>query len=509
MKELQRLLEPIRRKLWIENYIKWLLRIGIVGTSIGIVVGIVSKFWYITDFTYLCVALVGITVIGAMLAVFFFDRPDTAQAARVGDFLGFEERFITAWEILQKKEEKTTLEALAVADSLEKARTPALAKQYHLQIPKKMGYVFLFLCLGLLLTGMTGSPRQAEAEVYAQAQLKKIEQIRKEINHDKETDAQAMKEFRKITADLTKKLKRAKNKQEAEQAVRKAQEEMKKLDKKSVSSDLKKVAEQLGQKEATKELAKALENGNSQEIEKAMKELMDKVNAMSEEQKKDLAQKLLQGAEAMENKELSETMKSLANALSEANMEQISAMSSQMQNQLMQLAQQNASLRDVISSLDAKLAQGSAGDIKGKNDMEATPMQQQKKESSKKQQGQRQGDGQGEGQGQGQGQGQGSGGGSGTGTGTGRGEGHQEMEEIYTRKAENKDGFDAQLEGEKSGNGDSTAFQQKTTGTAGESLPYDAVLDTYRNEALRDLENEDVPYGMRELVSEYFTALEQ
>ncbi len=50
--------------------------------------------------------------------------------------------------------------------------------------------------------------------------------------------------------------------------------------------------------------------------------------------------------------------------------------------------------------------------------------------------------------------------------------------------------------------------EHRTMGEAGESLPYERVYQTYRNEAMKTLEEENVPYGMREMVAEYFSALE-
>jgi hypothetical protein len=94
-------------------------------------------------------------------------------------------------------------------------------------------------------------------------------------------------------------------------------------------------------------------------------------------------------------------------------------------------------------------------------------------------------------------------------SGQGRGSGHQETEKIYTRKAENMSGYQTQLQGQQNEQGQTNITREQTIGERGQSLPYEQVYQSYRNNALRDIENSDVPYGMRELVSEYFSTLEQ
>ena len=45
--------------------------------------------------------------------------------------------------------------------------------------------------------------------------------------------------------------------------------------------------------------------------------------------------------------------------------------------------------------------------------------------------------------------------------------------------------------------------------TAGESVPYNQVFSAYQARALQALTDESIPYGVRELVSEYFSSLEK
>ena len=50
---------------------------------------------------------------------------------------------------------------------------------------------------------------------------------------------------------------------------------------------------------------------------------------------------------------------------------------------------------------------------------------------------------------------------------------------------------------------------ENTIGNAGESMPYSEVYNEYRNEALNSMEKNNIPYGMRDMVTEYFSTLEE
>jgi len=40
-------------------------------------------------------------------------------------------------------------------------------------------------------------------------------------------------------------------------------------------------------------------------------------------------------------------------------------------------------------------------------------------------------------------------------------------------------------------------------------VPYDTVYQQYRNDAMCTLDEQNIPYGMKTLVSDYFSTLEQ
>ena len=273
--------------------------------------------------------------------------------------------------------------------------------------------------------------------------------------------------------------------------MREAQQNMKQLEKESVSKNLKELAETLKQEESTAALSEALEQGDSSAISKAMEQLLQKMAAMDKGQAASLAQQLAEAVENISDAELQEALKALEEALE--NGADPSEAGEALKNALLSQAQMNSALRSSLQKLNCNVGQQSLA---------------KKVESNGESPG---GEGQGsEGEGAGGQTTNGGNGGTGTGTGgQGRGFGHAEPEKIYTRSAAGKDGYDAQLKGTDSEEGQTTITEHRTMGQAGTSVPYDTVYGQYRNEAMETLENSSVPYGMRELVSDYFATLER
>ena len=391
---------------------------------------------------------------------------------------------ITTLELLAR-DSRNEMEEMAVRDGMKMAKERDFAKEYRFRPPKKP---LALLCLLLALTfgaAFLPSPKEEGIEAYTQAEIARIEKVSREIEKEETLDSEERAEFRRQTQALTKELKKAATKKEVEQAVQKAQQEMKKLEKNSIPKDLREMAKGLEQNEKTKELADALNRADEEAIQAAMQALMEQLAGLSAEQQAELAEMLAQAAGELSDEELREALEELAEALE--NGANLTAAGERLTAAAKAQAGKNASLRAALQKMNGQLA---AGQNQGNG------------------QGQGQGNGQGQGQGNGQGQGQGNGQGAGQNSGQGRGFGHQETERVFTRNAEGKAGFDAKVEGQENESGQTSMTEHRTMGEAGESLPYERVYQTYRNEAMKTLEEENVPYGMREMVAEYFSALE-
>lgn len=486
MKEFLRLLAPLRHKLMAERFLKWFIYGETAAGILCLAVVVLSKFWTEIPSLPLCGVFVLLGLLIALGAAFFLRKVTEKETAETADALGGAERMITTMELLGKGAQNP-VEEMAVADGFAKAREMDFAKLYRMRLPVKVMRVLALVVVLTIGAGFMPVRRDAEAEAYANAQLERIEQVKKE--ETPELSKEEKKVFLEAAKALEKDLKTAKTKKAAEEAVREAQQNMKQLEKESVSKNLKELAETLKQEESTAALSEALEQGDSSAISKAMEQLLQKMAAMDKGQAASLAQQLAEAVENISDAELQEALKALEEALE--NGADPSEAGEALKNALLSQAQMNSALRSSLQKLNCNVGQQSLA---------------KKVESNGESPG---GEGQGsEGEGAGGQTTNGGNGGTGTG-GQGRGFGHAEPEKIYTRSAAGKDGYDAQLKGTDSEEGQTTITEHRTMGQAGTSVPYDTVYGQYRNEAMETLENSSVPYGMRELVSDYFATLER
>lgn len=488
MKEFLRLLAPLRHKLMAERFLKWFIYGETAAGILCLAVVVLSKFWTEIPSLPLCGVFVLLGLLIALGAAFFLRKVTEKETAETADALGGAERMITTMELLGKGAQNP-VEEMAVADGFAKAREMDFAKLYRMRLPVKVLRVLALVVVLTIGAGFMPVRRDAEAEAYANAQMERIEQVKKE--ETPELSKEEKKVFLEAAKALEKDLKTAKTKKAAEEAVREAQQNMKQLEKESVSKDLKELAETLKQEESTAALSEALEQGDSSAISQAMEQLLQKMAAMDKGQAASLAQQLAEAVENISDAELQEALKVLEEALE--NGADPSEAGEALKNALLSQAQMNSALRSSLQKLNRNVGQQSLA---------------KKVESNGESPG---GEGQGsEGEGTGGQTTNGGNGGTGAGTGgQGRGFGHAEPEKIYTRSAAGKDGYDAQLKGTDSEEGQTTITEHRTMGQAGTSVPYDTVYGQYRNEAMETLENSSVPYGMRELVSDYFATLER
>lgn len=488
MKEFLRLLAPLRHKLMAERFLKWFIYGETAAGILCLAVVVLSKFWTEIPVLPFCGGFVLLGLLTALTAAFFLRKVTEKETAETADALGGAERMITTMELLGKGTQNP-VEEMAVADGFTKAKETDFAKLYRMRLPVKVLRVLALVVVLTIGAGFMPVRRDKDAEVYANAQLERIEQVKAE-----ETPVLSKEEkkvFLEAAKALEKDLKTAKTKKAAEEAVREAQQNMKQLEKESVSKDLKELAETLKQEESTAALSEALEQGDEAAISQAMEQLLQKMAAMDKGQAASLAQQLAEAAENISDEELQEALKALEEALE--NGADPSEASEALKNALLSQAQVNSALRSSLQKLNRNVGQQSlAKKVEGEGESTG-------------------GEGQGaEGEGTGGQTGSGGSGTAGVGNGgQGRGFGHAEPEKIYTRSAAGKDGYDAQLKGTDSDEGQTTITEHRTMGQAGTSVPYDTVYGQYRNEAMETLENSSVPYGMRELVSDYFATLER
>ena len=354
MKEFLRLLAPLRHKLMAERFLKWFIYGETAAGILCLAVVVLSKFWTEIPVLPLCGGFVLLGLITALGAAFFVRKVTEKETAETADALGGAERMITTMELLGKGAQNPVVE-MAVADGFAKAKEMDFAKIYRMRLPVKVLRVFALVLVLTIGAGFMPVQRDAEAEAYANAQLERIEQVKAE--ETPELSKEEKKIFLEAAKTLEKDLKTAKTKKAAEEAVREAQQNMKQLEKESVSKDLKELAETLKQEENTAALSEALEQGNQAAISQAMEQLLQKMAAMDKGQAVSLAQQLAEVTENISDEELQEALKALEEVLE--NGADSSEAGEAMKNALLSQAQQNCALRSSLQKLNRSVGQQS------------------------------------------------------------------------------------------------------------------------------------------------------
>lgn len=516
MKEIKKILEPLKRKMDIEKFLCYFFRAQTVALAVIFVILLVSKFVYIKNVEIICTAMVVIAFIVSIILI-YIKRTDINEAARVADKLCLKERLSTALEIAQL-EEQSAMGRLVINDAIEKGRQAQPEKSYRLAIPKNTLKVMAVVTIAVFATGFVKSPDRVDVGSILNSNIKEIEQVKKEVNTEKIIDDENIKEINKQVNVLTKSLKQASSKKEAVQKMDMAQQELKNLEKTGVSKDLESISESLSSNEGAKKLGESIKNGDTQAMNASLDELNSQIEEMSEEELQELLEAMKEAIENVDNEELKETLSNYAGQITAGNFNPSTNSLQQLKEGLQAATNASQNLKAKVADLNKLIAQ--ATQTVQNSGSESTSAQQGEGQSSSQPDSNGDSSGQGEGSGQGNGSGEGqngSGEGEGTGQGqsgsgqggNGRGDGHVETEEVYTREQSGKPGYDTQVEGAENSGGDTEISNQQTTGTAGESVPYDQVIGEYKEEELKSIDESSVPYGMKELVADYFSALEK
>ncbi|MGE4214903.1 MAG: hypothetical protein AB7E42_09020 [Anaerotignaceae bacterium] len=491
MKEIKKILEPLKRKMDIEKFLCYFLRAQTVALAVIFVILLVSKFVYIKNVEIICTAMAVIGFIVSLILI-CIKRTTVSEAAKVADRLCLKERLSTALEIAQL-EAQSTMESLVINDAIEKSRQAQPEKSYKFAIPKNTLKVMAVVIIALFATGFVKSPDRVDVGDILNSNIKEIEQVKKEVNTEKIIDDEDIKELNKQVNVLTKSLKQASSKKEAVQTMDEAQQELKNLEKTGVSKDLEKISESLSANEAGKKLSDSIKNGDTQAMNASLDELNSQIEEMSEEELQALLEAMKEAIENVDKEELKAALSNYAGQIAAGNFNPSANSLQQLKDTLETATNASQNLKAKVADLNKLIAQ--ATQTVQNSGSESTSTQQVEGQS-----GSQAGSGQGEGSGQGSGSGQG---------GNGRGDGHVETEEVYTREESNKAGYDTKVDGAENSGGDTEISNQQTTGTAGESVPYDQVVGEYKEEELKSIDESSVPYGMKELVADYFSALEK
>ncbi len=528
-KELVRLVRKIRDRLHTALIINYMILGVAAALCVGIGVVIAARFIPIYDVYLNILKLVGVFILAAFLYS-AFRTPKDAYAALKVDSFGLKERTVTALELVGNQ---STFAVLEKNDALEHLQNIDYKKKIPLRPNKRYLLICLMLTAALALSGFIPNPMAGRAEelhklkTKVSEQQKKADKLIEKVKDNPKLTEEQKKELEKKLTELKKELKAAKDEKEINKALGRADKKLEYIkDKYAPSEDLNKIADAFAKNEMTKPLADMIKKGDEKAFKANIKKMAEELKKLSTEEKQKLADELSKLAQEIKNNpELSKAFSGLANKLASGELGDLSSELSELDQSISELMQ-DESIRNAISELTKELGNANINQNNGQQG------QQGQDGNGHQGQGNTPGGNGKPGQGNqpgGNGQGGGQGGGAGNGTNMGnenqtpippstsgisKKDGSQkkdgEYEKIFTPETLGGEGETSNLNGSK-GTGGTTeqVITDKSQTVRGSSVPYNQVVGQYKDKAMESINTSDIPAGMKDIVKEYFTSLEE
>lgn len=518
-KELIRIVRKIRDRLHAALIINCMMLGVAAALCLGIGIAAAARFIPIYNVYINILKLVGVFVLAAFLHSSFM-TPKDAYAALKADSFGLKERTVTALELVGNH---STFAVLEKGDALEHLKKMDYKKNLPLKPNKKYVLICLILTVVLALSGFIPNPMAGRAEALHKLkakiseQQKKADRLAEKVKNNPVLSEEQKEELENRLAELKKELKAAKDQKEINKALSRTEKKLEYIgDRYAPGDDLNKIADVFSKNEMTKALAEMVKKGNGKAFKDDIKKLAKELKKLSAEEKQKLAEELKKLAQEIKNNpELSRAFSELADKLASGQLGDISSELSELDRSISELMK-NESIRNAIAELAEELRNSNT---------ESSSQEGQQGQDGSGHQGQGNTPG-GNGQ-QGQGEGQGAGAGSGTNMGnenqapippgssgiSKKGESQKkdgEYEKIFTPDTLGGEGETSNLRGSKGEGGNTEqVVTDKSHTVRGSSVPYNQVVGQYKEKAMESMNTSDIPPGMKDMVKEYFTSLEE
>lgn len=482
MKEFLKSLRPLKQKLLIERCINYFI-IGITISLILCTITIVlSKFVFISNFKNKLFIYI---LLGLVFSIFMiiFKRPDIYEVAKIGDTLGFKERFITAIELSNSND---TMYLLVLKDAIEQAKSANFNSLYKINISSKK---YIALIVALIATVVSGFipvietdkiNKQANLEQIVNDKLEEIDELSKQIENNK------LKEQLK---ELSKELKKVSSEAEVIKAVQKAQYKLKEIENKTAPKSIKELGQQLAKNELTKQLGQNLQNLSANKLKNDLDNLKNKLQNMSADELKKLANDMQTLAQQLEqDNNLKSLISSFSEALASTNLEQINNSLDALGSELDKTLSESKELKEAIDKINKILNDNKSSTNQNVDNTTSDSNSQTQNGNSNSNK---------------------SNGGDGGTPASGRGMGSIENKDGTMNNSKNLETEKVYIKGELNESGKIEKIEQKGDGDVGQIIRYDRVYNEYKQEALKSLNDESIPDGMKNLVEDYFSSLEE
>ncbi|MGB7605229.1 MAG: hypothetical protein WBL93_07100 [Lutisporaceae bacterium] len=484
-------------------------------------------------YTKVSVGVLAASLLGVIYGA--FKAPSNRKAALKIDGLGLQERTLTAVELIG---EQSTFAVLEKEDALRHLKSVNVKKSLPIKPNKRYLTICIVLMSALLFSAFIPNPMADKARELNKLnqqianQQKKIDQIAKKVNKNSKLTEEQKKEVETKLQELRKELSTAKSQKDIEKALQKSEKKLEFLSDKYTDSkeNLEKLTNTLAQNQATKPLSDLIKKNDEKQIKESIKQTAEALKKMDKEQLKQLAKQLSELSEQVKaDPKLAQALSELSQKLADGELGDVSESLEQLSDSISDLMS-DANMREALEELSKQLDQMKQEQQNGEQSGDKSSGQEgdngQLTGSN-----QANGQGQGEGQGQGQGQNPGQGNGGGVGEGTDMGEENPtpiepgtsggiqkkdgsikkmgEYEQIFTSKTLGGEGEQSNLTGQKDNGGSSEQMTtDKSQTIRGDSVPYNQVFGEYKQEALDSMNSTDIPAGMKDLVKDYFSSLE-
>ncbi len=540
-KKLIELLKPLRTRHYFSKLMIYASYSLLVFSSVLLVIVTLSRIIPVTFiWTKIIAALIVSLVLGFLWSIYKY--PSLYDTARLVDTFGLKERTITALELKGNNSKLAELQKIDATSSLEKED---IKKQISIKPSMKIVIIAMIMIFSSFILGFINTPSHEEALLkeknknIIKNEVENIKKVEKEIKEEKLLTLEEKKQIENTLKELRKKLDKSENMKDIQKEALKVKKELKDIEKRLRQEKLEDIAKKLSDKEFTKELAENLKNRDGEKTAESIEKMAEQLKNMDKEQLENLAKDLAALAEQLkDNPELANAFKQISNAIAqniEGNMDDAKISNSlnslsQSLSGLMSNSQVSGAisqLNEALDNLTSAAEQISQGSNSSSNGQSNSPGNQGTNQGNSGQGGQGNGQGQGSGSGQGAGKGQGSGGGGagegsspGSETSSGSSSGQsgkkdgskkevKEYESIFTPKNLGGQGNQTQVHGNMNDSGDKDVIQVKKFGDMkGESMPYNEVLNIYKQNAYKRLDNEEIPSNMKEIIRKYFSDLE-
>ncbi|MDQ2087190.1 hypothetical protein RBH29_12205 [Herbivorax sp. ANBcel31] len=546
VKDIFNALKPLKKRIFLNNVIDYFCYFFIGAGILSLMFSIVSLFVPVA-FIEQKIFIIYISLILLAFVFSYILMPKPFKIAKIADSLGLKERVVTSYEL---KDDESDLAKIQRNDALKVVKRTDFKSLYKINVPYSKfltGILLLSLTLTVFMIPTEARERaqlKEDMENETKEQIEKIKEERENLNKDEKVSLEKLAKVNEVVDSLLEELKDIKDEEEAIKALSKARNELDEL-KNDDLEDLQRISDKLKESQLSKDLGEALEKGDMEGVREELEGLEENLKNISDESLNEFLEKLQEAIkELSENEKLSEKLEELIEEAKLKDEEDIQEMLDKLEdlleelidiNDLMELENMEISgLENILNSGISNISQmsGNSFDFSGIDEIDTEDINVgnqngQGSESGEENNYNGQGDGEGSGaSGEGGSEGEGGDGESEDGSSTAnRDFGHseasggggaligsdsqiREFEEIYVPERLGLDADVSQVTGTVGESGESQVIETDGPILEGEVLPYNEVIGEYREEGMSSLKDAPIPQGMKDIVRDYFSTLD-